>query len=131
MKLRVKLFIAVASAWGLLLAPGAFTAAQEYGNPAQDGAAGQPPSTQLSDKKLNQFIGAYSDVQTIREDFSAKVQGVQDRSRVQALQQKAQSEMIEAVQEAGLSVPEYNQIAALMDSDPTLRQKVLDGVKQR
>jgi hypothetical protein len=85
----------------------------------------------LSDKKLNQFIGAYSDVQTIREDFSAKVQGVQDRSRVQALQQKAQSEMIEAVQEAGLSVPEYNQIAALMDSDPTLRQKVLDGVKQR
>jgi uncharacterized protein YqfA (UPF0365 family) len=124
-----KLLLTAACACGLLLAPGASALAQQ--DPARGGYSGQQPSAPLGDKKLNQFIDAYSEVQTIGKEFSAKVEGVQDRSKVHALQQEAQSDMIEAVRDAGLSVPEYNEIATMMEADPELRQQVIERVEQR
>jgi hypothetical protein len=128
MQSRSKLLLSAACAGGLLLAPGASALAQD---PARSGYPAQQPNEPLADKKLDQFVDAYADVQTIRKKFVSKINNVEDQSKVQAMQQQAQSEMLEAVKDSGLSVGEYNRIASMMDTNPELRQQVIERVEQR
>jgi hypothetical protein len=49
----------------------------------------------------------------------------------QEVQQRAQQQMIDAVEEAGLSVEEYNQIATLMSTDPELQERISSKLEDR
>lgn len=82
------------------------------------------PSAPVSDTKVKKFVTAYSEMEEVRADFSNQLQGVEDAEEATAIQQEAQTKMREAVTETGLSVDEYQELAARINSDDELRDRV-------
>jgi hypothetical protein len=104
--------------------------------PALMAEEGQPKPTEsqksvlVSDEKLDQFVDAMTDVIAIRDEVSAELEATEDTAEAQQLQRDAQVRMIEAVENSGLTLEEYNQIAAMMGSDPELQEKINSKVQE-
>ncbi len=97
----------------------------QYGQ--QQGWQQEQPSVDVGEQELDQFAEAFLAVQEIQTEISEELQAATDESEAQDLQRQAQEEMVSAVEDSGLSVEEYNQIAQLMNSDPEVR----DGIMER
>jgi hypothetical protein len=80
--------------------------------------------TQVSDKEATSFANAFNAVREIQKQYSQEVQGVQDESQIKELQQKYTDMMIKQVEDNGLSVDRYNEIAQAMQRDKNLQQKI-------
>jgi hypothetical protein len=80
--------------------------------------------TQVSDKEATSFANAFNAVREIKKQYSQEVQGVQDESKIKELQQKYTDMMIKQVEDNGLSVDRYNEIAQAMQRDKNLQQKI-------
>ena len=92
---------------------------------AQDAAAGVDPQT------LDRFVDAFIEVQNIRQQFATELQQVASESDAQKLREQAQNEMIDVVQEQGITVDEYNEVATRMQNDPELLQLVQEMAAER
>ncbi|SRR5690625_579532 len=101
---------------------------QQHYDAAQQGAAAQGAAAQqqveVTDDQLQTYAEAEQKVQEIRDDFQQKMPNAESPEEAQTLQQEAQQEMVSAVEDAGLTVEEYNQIASLMQTNPELRQRM-------
>jgi hypothetical protein len=100
----------------LLMSLGTATAAAQ-------GAQGQQ-AMDVSDQKLEQFVEAVTEVQSVQQEYAAEIQSTQEAAEAQALRQEAQEKMVGAVEDAGLSVTEYNQISQQLQSDPGLSDRL-------
>jgi hypothetical protein len=103
---------------------------------AEDHGYHEPPQQQqqpavVDETKLDQFVEALSEVHAIRNEAAVELESTDNTEDAQAVQQRAQQQMIEAVEEAGLSIEEYNRIATLMGSDPELQQRVSAKLEER
>lgn len=78
----------------------------------------------LSEEDIDTFVGAFVAVQEVREDFANRLQEAEDETEAQSMQQEAQDEMVSAVEDAGMSVEEYNEVAMALQNDPELMQEV-------
>lgn len=110
---------------GLAAAPA--VAEEGYGT-GQEQAA---PRAEVSSVKLDQFVVALERVQTIGTEASAEMEQSSDMEEAQQIQQRAQGKMIEAVEEVGLTVDEYNRIAQLMNSDPEVQARINSRLEDR
>lgn len=113
------------------------TAVAQYGGP-EAGAAGQaPPPAEatpgmaLTEQTVDTFVDAFVAVQEIRHDFAERLQEAADETQAQAMQQEAQEEMMRAVEEEGMSVQEYNEVAMALQQDPELMQQVQQKAEER
>ncbi|HEY7772635.1 MAG TPA: DUF4168 domain-containing protein [Marinagarivorans sp.] len=91
---------------------------------AQVPAVTQNAAPTVGEGKVKKFVAAYTDVQDVRQDFSQKLQGVQDPEKAKELQQKAQTKMDNAVTDNGLSVDEYRDLAKQINENPQLLSMV-------
>lgn len=134
-----KLFVSafVSAALALTVTPalaqpgyGGASAGQE---PAQQQAMpGQQPAAQnFDDGTLMKFASAAVALGEIQNDFTERLKGVQDQQKAMELQEKANEQMVEAVQESGLQVKTYNAIANQMSTDEELRQKMMGMIEQQ
>ncbi|AHK77874.1 hypothetical protein M911_00135 [Ectothiorhodospira haloalkaliphila] len=118
-----------------LLGVGGHAVAQQQGD--FQGQQQQPPgmdqqqAPQVDPQTLDRFVDAFVAVQHIRDDFAEQLQDVTDEAEAQALQQEAQEEMINAVQQEGMSVDEYNQVAMSLQNDPAMLQQVQEMAAER
>lgn len=96
-----------------LVAAAAFTPAM-----AEDGSA------TVDDAQLEQFAAALTDVRDLGNEYSEQIASAESQQDAQALQQEAQVEMVAAVEETGMTVEEYNQIAQQMSQNPELMERV-------
>ncbi|WP_024327178.1 DUF4168 domain-containing protein [Thioalkalivibrio sp. AKL19] len=95
------------------------------GGAAQGGAPMQEaPEVDLSEEDIDTFVTAFVAVQEVREDFADRLQNAEDETEAQSMQQEAQDEMVNAVEDAGMSVEEYNEVAMALQNDPELMQEV-------
>lgn len=85
----------------------------------------QPAASTLKDSNLEKFAAVQKDLESIREEYSAKLGSVSDPSKATELQQEASQSMIEAVENTGLDVETYSQIAQALGNDPELRERVM------
>ena len=104
-------------------------AGAQGGQPPQGGAQGgapmqQAPEVDLSEQEIDTFVSAFVAVQEVREDFADRLQNAEDETEAQSMQQEAQDEMVNAVEDAGMSVEEYNEVAMALQNDPELMQEV-------
>lgn len=103
-------------------------AAEQQGAAPQQGMDQPQQQTQqaepVSDQELKQFVVAVSNVQAVQQQYAQELQNAEDQSKAQALRQEAQQSMVEAVQETGMTVPEYNQLAQRVQNDPSLIQRL-------
>ncbi|WP_341939186.1 DUF4168 domain-containing protein [Marinimicrobium sp. C2-29] len=121
--------LALLAAAGLLLAAGTATAQGE----AQQGASApqQAESIDVSSEDVENFVDAYMAVQGINQEYTQKLQAVEDPEKATELQQQAQTEMQEAVSESGLSISEYQQIANQASQDEELRGQIEEALTAR
>ncbi|OOC48273.1 DUF4168 domain-containing protein [Thioalkalivibrio versutus] len=99
------------------------------GQPPQGGAQGgapmqEAPEVDLSEEDIDTFVSAFVAVQEVREDFADRLQSAEDETEAQSMQQEAQDEMVNAVEDSGMSVEEYNEVAMALQNDPELMQEV-------
>ncbi|MGX5915671.1 DUF4168 domain-containing protein [Aliidiomarina sp. Khilg15.8] len=80
----------------------------------------------VTDEQLEQFAAALDDIESINDDFVAQLEQAETQEEAQELQIAAQSEMVEAVEDSGLTVEEYNAIAYRMQNDPEIQEKIED-----
>jgi hypothetical protein len=125
----MRIFNAWVATVGLALASAAVAAEAQQGreyappDPAQQrGQAGQ----QVSDQQLQQFAAAMENVRDVQQEYSQAIQEAGNMEEAQTLRADAQEEMRGAVEDAGLSVANYNMISQRLQSDPNLAQRLDD-----
>ncbi|GGX70733.1 DUF4168 domain-containing protein [Saccharospirillum salsuginis] len=91
---------------------------------AEDTDPAQPQAPEVSDETLEQFTTAMADVRSIGQVYSDRIANAEDTEAAQALQRDAQEKMMSAVEDAGLSVQQYNAIAQRMNQDEELMERV-------
>jgi hypothetical protein len=105
----------------LLAAPMAAVQAEpdetEYATPTQQ------ESQDVSDEMLEKYADAVAGVQAVQQEYSAEIQTTEDVGEVETLREEAQKKMVDAVEETGLSVTEYNLISQRLHADPGLAQR--------
>lgn len=87
-----------------------------------------PPQQQVSsikDAKLLQFSIAMDSIDKISTRYESEFQSAEDTEQAQTIQQRAQAEMVKAVEKAGLTVAEYSEIAQQAQQDPQLRERIM------
>lgn len=95
---------------------------------APEARAQQPPvqvdpQGEVTDEQLRAFTLAYIDVQVIGQEHQEMLTAVESAEQAQALQQRAQVAMTEAVQAQGLEPQEYTAIAGVLNEDEALRTR--------
>lgn len=65
-----------------------------------------------------------SEVRSISNKYAEEFQSAEDAEQAQSIQQKAQQEMVEAVNDSGLSPEEYNTIVQRVQQDEELRARL-------
>jgi ribosome-binding protein aMBF1 (putative translation factor) len=89
--------------------------------PATQGAQ---PAAKVDKETVEAFAIALNAVQEIRSEYSEKIMQAREPAFARELQQESQAEMLEAVEEAGLSVDKYNALATQMQANPEFRERV-------
>jgi len=138
MKMMTREHLVSSLALAALLAATGSALAQQGAAGAQ-GAAGEPgtgfqapPSAPMNvdDATVSNFADAFLSVQEMSEDLTEKLSEAPSAEAAQALQREAQDEMAQTVEESGISVEQYNEIAIGMRSDPKLAERVKTAVDQ-
>lgn len=130
--------VAAPAAWAQVQEPA--PAAQEYPSPPSQ--AQSPPmraapqgnpaaSAQISDQKIEQFADAYVAVQTIQEKAANDLQTAKEPAQADQVKQKAESDMIAAVEKSGLKVDEFNHIVETMTANADVRERVAAKLQER
>ncbi len=91
----------------------------------------QPDQTTFSDDQIDRFVDAYLDIIDIQEEYTAQIEGTDGAEEARELQEQANDEMVAAIEDNGLTVPEYSEIANAMDMDPELRDQVSAQIQER
>lgn len=88
------------------------------------GSAQQAKSADFSDKELKNFVELQDKIGNVREEYVSQIESAESEEKARKLQQEAQSEMVEVIEEEGMSVEEYNAIAVAYNSNPEIQERV-------
>jgi len=96
--------------------------------PAQKPSAQEPAAQDVDDATLDRFARAAVDLRRIEASASTEMDQIVNGAQIGEIQLRTQRDMMSAVENAGLSVEEYNRIAKLMNSDPEVRERIMERV---
>jgi len=106
--------------------------AQQSGrsNTGPQSAAPQTPGvtaqqSQLSDATVQKVGKALRSMATIRQEYTEKAQSTKSPDQQKELTDQAQSSMVKAIGDQGLSVQQYNQVIQMAQADPNLKERLL------
>lgn len=94
-------------------------------------AQDQPATPDFSQQQIEAFAGAAIEVQRVKTELDAQAAEAGNPDEVARLQQQAQAEASQAVEESGLSVDEYTAIAQAASADPALYATIVDLMRQQ
>lgn len=94
--------------------------AQAYAQQQMEQMANEP----VTEEQLETFVDAIEHIERINDEFVASLENVETQEEAQQLQMDAQREMVESVEETGLTVEEYNALAYRLQNDPEVQAKV-------
>ncbi len=120
--------LALLAAAGLLFGAATVTA---QGNAQAPQAQPQAEAIDVSEGQVESFVDAYMAVQGINQEYTQKLQAVEDPEKATELQQEAQTKMQEAVSDSGLSISEYQQIANQAGQSEELRGQIEEALTAR
>jgi hypothetical protein len=125
--------LVLAIGMAVALARGGPPLAQEYQAQAQRPPTQQPPAQQpeFSQNQLKSFASAALQVQELRSKWQAKMQEAGSAEAASALQEQANTEIVQAVGDAGLTVESYNTIATAARDNPDLANRIASLMQQK
>lgn len=92
----------------------------------------QPPTSGISDEKLDQAAAAIVHVDQLQRSYQQKLQQTPADERNRVIEE-ADNALVNAVTDQGLSIDEYDSIMETAQNDPAVRDKLLqrlDGQKE-
>jgi hypothetical protein len=116
---------AVMVALSMVLSAPAFAAAEP--NPALFPAQ---VAERFEDGELNNFVAAFVRMIGVQHGYMMLLQNEPDPTKAEELKASALSAMEEAIQQDGLTIDRYNQIATAVRDDPELQGRV-EGILQQ
>lgn len=99
--------------------------------PTQQPPAQQPLAMEVDGATLDRFAKAVVELRSIQTSASMEMDQVVNGAEIGEIQLRMQQEMTSAIEDAGLSVEEYYQIAELMNSDPQIRASVMERLNPK
>lgn len=102
----------------------------EKDSPSHMAQSTQQENIEFSDQKLEAFVEARESVVEISGEWEERINNAESQDELNSLRDAAQQEMVQAVQEEGLSVNEYNLIVDATQTNPDLRQRVNEMITQ-
>ena len=91
---------------------------------AQDSQSQAEPRTDWSDQKLQGFVTAALDVQSVYEEWRPRIDEAENAENAQEMRQKANDSAVQAVEESPISVEEYTEINRAMQTNPEFYEEV-------
>ena len=107
---------------GAAAAP-AFAQAAQQQDPAMQQQPAAPDPASITDEQIGSFVQATENINGVIEEYQPQVEQA-DEEQSMELQRQAQERMVVVVEETGLTVDEYNGIAAAAQSDQDLAQRI-------
>jgi hypothetical protein len=109
----------------LLLSPAAKGADQAQNNvPSQPATPSTPQQTPIPDQKLGAAAAAMEQVSSLRQTYQQQIAAAPEADKPR-LTSEANSALAKAVTDHGLSLDEYNAILQTAQSNPTVRDKLV------
>src|SRR5699024_188514 len=115
--------IAVLGLSALAIVP-AFAQSQAGQQQSQAPSATQQQQQDFYSDQLQSFVDASSSINDIRQSASQELQQAGDEQDREQIRKQAQSDMINAIKDAGLTLEQYNEIGRAAQSNPELAQKL-------
>ena len=106
----------------MALTSSAALAESEAQTPATQQAV--PSSSEIPDSTVEKFVQAQQQVESIRGEYMELVQQAEGQQQAMEIQQEAQDKMIQAVEDSGIKVQEYNMIAQVAQHDSGLKKRI-------
>jgi Domain of unknown function (DUF4168) len=115
----------------LLLAAGIFAATVPAANAQVQSPAPSPsqPSQNIPDHKLDATAAALDQIADVKKSYTQQIESTPAEADKQRLVDEANKALVKAVTDQGLSVEEYTSIMVVAQSDPMVRQKILQRMK--
>ncbi|TVR83724.1 MAG: DUF4168 domain-containing protein [Rhodospirillales bacterium] len=98
--------------------------------PAMAQDYGASVEANYSEEELRSYAAAAIEVQRINETFQPQLQAAETPEEVQAVREQATGQMVEAVEDEGLSVDRYNQIFQAAQADPEVAEQISRYVQE-
>jgi hypothetical protein len=83
----------------------------------------------VSDAMVHKVGTALRQTVTIRQKYAERAQATKSAQEQQTLTTQAQTEMVQAISDQGLSVEQYNHVIQMAQADPTLKQRLLSAAQ--
>ena len=87
--------------------------------------------SELSQSESETFADAAIEVQRVQQEFDSQVQAAQNAEEIEQLQQQAQQDARQAIENHGLSVDEYTAILQAANQDPQLYAMIVETMEQK
>jgi hypothetical protein len=84
----------------------------------------------LNQQQLETFAGAALEVQRISDDYQLRFASANSFQEQRAIQDEATSKMTKAVEDKGMTVDEYNEVARAAQADPDVATRISELVRQ-
>ena len=102
------------------------TEAQAQGQ--QKGYSAPPPQSiqqqqNVSTEQLQNFIQAESAARNIQQQFQQQAANASSEEEMANLQRQANEQMVQAIEETGMSIGQYSQVLTAIQSSPQLQEK--------
>jgi hypothetical protein len=101
--------------------------------PAPPDAVTPPPpdAAPLEEEKIDRFADAYIVIEEIHTQAVADLDSARNPEEASEIRANAEGMIIKAVEQSGLALDEFNQIAELMSVDRGLRERIAKEVAER
>ena len=117
--------------WAQLLTAAILAAAVPMANAQVQSPTPAPsePSQSIPDQKLDATAAALNKIANVKQNYSQQIEATPNEADKQRLVDEANKELVKAVTDQGLSVEEYTKIMVVAQSDPDVRQKIIQRMR--
>jgi hypothetical protein len=128
---RLKLATTTAAAVALAISPITSALAQDTSDKGLQQET-QMEQAQFTEEKLESFVDAAIEVQTLTESYTPRVQAAETDAEQQAIAEEANAEIRGAIEDAeGITIEEYVAIGEAAQADPALAQRITTLAQER
>ncbi len=117
--------------WAQILTAVIFAATVPAANAQVQSPAPSPsqPSPSIPDHKLDATAAALNQISDVKKSYTEQIESTPSENDKQRLVDEANKALVKAVTDQGLSVEEYTSIMVMAQSDPEVRQKILQRMR--
>ena len=81
-------------------------------------------STDLDQQTKKKFVDAYVQIKDVQQKYTNQLENVKDKQKARKLQEQAQSEMVQIVEQSEMTVKNYNKVVNAISKDAELRMEI-------